>query len=130
MPILLEKPATEVPIPFALYGSSEKNQIRPIIVDTVAESGTYDFGELVVFSCVPVDYVEQEVTLAATATVAVPDPLQGVRDVVQAITEARPLQTSQNLDTLVRRAAASRGVPADIEAWARNLADKTGKLND
>jgi hypothetical protein len=69
-------------------------------------------------------------TAAATATPAELDPLQGVRTVVQAIREARPLAASHNLDTLLRRAAASRGTPADIDAWSRDIAEKTGKLND
>jgi hypothetical protein len=121
MPILLEMPRTEVQIPFALSGSSEEDQTRLIVKDTMTECGTCEFSGVVVFTCVPV---------MATATAAVPDPLQGVRGVVEAIKEARPLQSSQNLDALVRRAAASRGVPADIESWARDLGDKTGKLND
>jgi hypothetical protein len=121
MPTLLEMPPTEVQIPFALSGSSEEDRTRPIVKDTMTECGTCDFGGVVVFACVSVQ---------ATATVALTDPLQGVRGVVQAIKEARPLQSSQNLDALTRRAAASRGVPADIEAWARDFADKTGKLND
>jgi hypothetical protein len=34
------------------------------------------------------------------------------------------------VSTLIGRAAASRGTPSDIEAWARKLADDSGDLND
>ena len=33
-------------------------------------------------------------------------------------------------DALLRRAAASRGTPEDIESWARKIGHETGDLND
>jgi hypothetical protein len=66
----------------------------------------------------------------AASAVALDDPLQGVREVVSAITEARPLPTQRNLNELFKQAAASRGTPADVEAWANKLAGDSGDLND
>jgi len=69
-------------------------------------------------------------TGAGAGTAVAVDPLQGVREIVGAILGARPLPTEQSLSELLVQAAVSRGTPANIETWARDIADGASKLND
>lgn len=79
-------------------------------------------------------------TFVATATCAVKidEPnvvatgaaMAQLRAVVSAIREARPLPTPPELDNLLTRAVASRGIPDNIEEWAHQLAEDVGDLND
>jgi hypothetical protein len=132
---LVEKSPKETP--FALCGSSERDQTNPVFVNTFSQFVPCDFG-LLMFSFDKSADVQGVTCLAtgtaiatttATATVAY-DPLEGVREVVSAITHGHPLETSQRFDALLRRAAEARGTPEDIEAWARELADDSGDLTD
>jgi hypothetical protein len=58
------------------------------------------------------------------------DAIAGLRSVVDAIKDERPLLLSPDLDDLLTRAVQARGTPADIEQWARRLAADVSDLAD
>lgn len=115
-------------IPFALCGSSESGRTDPVVVNTysasVCECGVRLFSLNLSASSNGME------SFATATALELDDPLQGVREVVSAIKQARPLPTTQSFDELLRRASAERGTPEDIESWASSLARKTGDLND
>ncbi len=115
-------------IPFALCGSSESGCTDPVVVNTYSQAVC---GSSVRVFSLDLSASSKGMACIATATaVELDDPLQGVREVVSAIKEARPLPTTQGFDELLRRAGASRGTPEDVETWASNLARRTGDLSD
>ena len=123
---LIESPGSQ--IPFALCGSSERDQTNPVVVNTFAQSSTCNFG-VGVFLLAYVESAEwacaKTAAWVSTGIDETFDPLQGVRAVVSAIKESRPLVTKPSLNELFRQAASSQGTPADIPTWARKLADES-----
>ena len=56
--------------------------------------------------------------------------ISDLRTVVSAIQDARALTVSEDMGNLLARAVQAKGVPADIDTWANQLASEVCGLND
>lgn len=83
----------------------------------------------------PVSTQSSSVTVLPVAgpsdqSASLPAGLQDLRDVVSAISNHSPLQLAPSLEAVIERAAQAHGTPADVEAWARRLAEDVRDLTD
>jgi hypothetical protein len=56
--------------------------------------------------------------------------LEDLRNIVSAIRRRSPLQLSADVEALIDQAAQADGIPGDLDAWARRLAEDVRDLTD
>jgi hypothetical protein len=94
------------------------------------DSPTFCASELLPCNCVFVTTGASTVVRDEPKAAATGEAMARLRDVVSAIREARPLQSSPEFDDLLTRVAAAEHAPDDVEAWARRLAADIADLTD
>jgi hypothetical protein len=94
------------------------------------DTPTFCSSELSPCNCVFVATAASTTVRSEPNVAATGEAMAHLRDVVSAIREARPLQSSPVFDDLLTRVAAANRAPDDVEAWARRLAADIADLTD
>ncbi len=56
--------------------------------------------------------------------------LEELRDIVCAVSNHSQFRLAPSVEELIERATEMHGIPADVESWARRLAEDVGNLAD